>query len=65
MKVQKWPAVLAIVLAVAADHLVAQQRLPADGDFEVVQIHPNFYLIAAAGDTAGTTPLPPTPVPNR
>lgn len=50
MKVQKWLAVLAIVLAVAgADRLVAEQRPPADGDLEVVPIHSNFYLIAGGG----------------
>jgi hypothetical protein len=47
MKSHAWLAVLAIVLGSAG--VFAQQRSPAGADVEVLQIQPNFYLIAGAG----------------
>ena len=47
MKSHAWLAVLAIVLGSAG--VFAQQRSPAAADVEVLQIQPNFYLIAGAG----------------
>jgi cyclase len=53
MKTHAWPAALAIVLGtIGANGALAQQRSPASGEVEVLQIQPNFYLIAGAGANA-------------
>src|SRR6266446_1195369 len=47
MKIHAWLAALVIVLGSAG--AFAQQRSLAGADVEVLQIQPNFYLIAGAG----------------
>jgi cyclase len=50
MKIHACSAALAIVLGtIGANGALAQQRSPASGEVEVLQIQPNFYLIAGAG----------------
>ena len=50
MKIKPWLAAFALVLGSAgAERILAQQRSPESADIEVLQIRPNFYLIAGAG----------------
>jgi len=50
MKIKPWLAAFALVLGSSgAERILAQQRSPESADIEVLQIRPNFYLIAGAG----------------